>query len=80
MTDDQHQGHLALTRRSGESILIGEHIVVKVVKVNYRQAPDGSTMPEVRLLITAPRQLTILREELVPTEVRTDADDIPPAA
>lgn len=47
---------LILQRRAGESLVIGENITVTVVSV------DGS---RVRLAITAPEDIPILRSELV---------------
>jgi carbon storage regulator len=46
---------LVITRKKGESILIGDDIEVTVVKLD-----DGS----VKLAINAPRSVTILRKEL----------------
>ena len=46
---------LVITRKKGESLLIGEDIEVTVVKLD-----DGS----VKLAIDAPRNVTILRKEL----------------
>ncbi len=46
---------LVITRKKGESILIGDDIEVTVVKTE-----DGS----VKLSIQAPRNVTILRKEL----------------
>lgn len=46
---------LVLTRRLGESITIGDDIVVTVLEVSGNQ---------VRLGITAPRSVRILREEI----------------
>lgn len=46
---------LVITRKKGESILIGEDIEITVVKVD-----DGS----VKLSIAAPKNITILRKEL----------------
>jgi carbon storage regulator len=46
---------LILSRRIGESITIGNDIVVKVVAVNGNQ---------IRLGITAPREVLVLREEI----------------
>ena len=45
---------LVITRRKDESLLIGDDIEIKIVKVE-----DGS----VRLAISAPRDITILRKE-----------------
>ncbi|SCN21285.1 hypothetical protein N3C_0061 [Clostridium sp. N3C] len=46
---------LVITRKKGESLLIGDDIEITVVKVD-----DGS----VKLAINAPRDITILRKEL----------------
>jgi carbon storage regulator len=46
---------LVITRKKGESILIGDDIEITVVK-----ADDGS----VKLAIEAPKNITILRKEL----------------
>ena len=46
---------LVITRRKDESLLIGDDIEIKIVKVG-----DGS----VRLAISAPRDVTILRKEV----------------
>ena len=46
---------LILSRRVGESITIGENIVVTVVGVNGAQ---------IRLGIAAPREVRVLREEI----------------
>lgn len=46
---------LVITRRKDESLLIGDDIEIKIVKVE-----DGS----VRLAISAPRYITILRKEV----------------
>jgi carbon storage regulator len=46
---------LVLARRVGESILIGDSIVVKIVGINATQ---------VRIAIEAPPEVKILREEL----------------
>ncbi|NLM35185.1 MAG: carbon storage regulator CsrA [Clostridiales bacterium] len=46
---------LVITRKKGESILIGDDIEITVVKLD-----DGS----VKLAIDAPRDITILRKEL----------------
>ncbi len=47
---------LVIKRKEGESILIGDDIEISVVK-----AEDGT----VRLAIDAPKEVTILRKELV---------------
>jgi len=46
---------LVITRKKGESILIGDDIEITVVKTE-----EGS----VKLSITAPKSITILRKEL----------------
>lgn len=46
---------LVITRKKGESILIGDDIEITVSKVE-----DGS----VKLAINAPKEMTILRKEL----------------
>jgi carbon storage regulator len=51
-------GHLVVTRRFGESIVIGEDIEVTVL-------PRGDSMTTVRVAIRAPRDVRILRGELV---------------
>ena len=58
---------LVLTRKAGESIYIGHDISVTIVKVNGRQ---------VRLKIDAPREVPILREELLGQEFELDLDDL----
>lgn len=54
-------GHLVLTRRRDESIMIGDDITVTILQV------DGG---KVRIGILAPKEVLILREELYtpPTE------------
>ncbi len=46
---------LILSRRPGESITIGDDVVITVVSVNGNQ---------IRLGITAPRDVRVLREEI----------------
>ncbi|AGK97794.1 MULTISPECIES: carbon storage regulator CsrA [Clostridium] len=46
---------LVITRKKGESILIGDNIEVKIVKID-----DGS----VKIAIDAPKEVVILRGEL----------------
>lgn len=48
---------LILTRRAGETLMIGENITVTVCAINGNQ---------VKLGIAAPKDVPILREELVP--------------
>lgn len=47
---------LVVTRKKGESILIGDNIEIKVTKID-----DGS----VKLAISAPKDMTILRNEVL---------------
>lgn len=53
--DKKQPGHLVLTRRRDESIMIGHDIVVTILQV------DGG---KVRVGIRAPGDVVILREEL----------------
>ena len=53
---------LVLTRKKGESILLGDDIEIHVVSVE-----DGS----VKLAINAPRNVTIIRKELI-KEIREE--------
>lgn len=46
---------LVITRKKGESLLIGDDIEIKIVKVD-----DGS----VKIAIDAPKEKTILRKEV----------------
>ena len=50
---------LVITRKKDESLLIGDDIEIKIVKVE-----DGS----VKLAISAPRDVTILRKEVFDRE------------
>lgn len=52
---------LVLTRKSGESIVIGEGITVKVSQISGNR---------VKLCIDAPRECRIQREELIETVSR----------
>lgn len=49
---------LILTRRPNEAVMIGAEIVVRVLSVKGNQ---------VRIGIAAPKDIHVLREELVPT-------------
>jgi carbon storage regulator len=53
---------LILTRREGETLLIGDNIEVTVLAVNGSQ---------VRIGIEAPRDVTILREEVAERQRET---------
>lgn len=46
---------LVVTRKKGESILIGDNIEITIAKID-----DGS----VKIAISAPKEVTILRKEL----------------
>lgn len=48
---------LVLSRKLGEKIVIGEDIVVTVVKIDHNQ---------IRLGIEAPRSVSVVREEIIP--------------
>lgn len=50
---------LVLSRRMNEKVLIGDEIVVSVVRVEGNQ---------VRLGITAPREIRVLRSEIAPRD------------
>lgn len=60
---------LILRRKKNESILIGDHIRITVLET----AADG-----VRLAIDAPRQMSILREELSGAEEANRASSVLP--
>jgi carbon storage regulator len=60
---------LVLSRKIGERIMIGDHIVVTVVKL------DGS---QVRLGIEAPQDIAIFREEIGPLTTHTTAPSVRP--
>lgn len=53
---------LVITRKKGESLLIGDDIEITITKID-----DGS----VKIAIDAPREITILRKELY-TEVESE--------
>jgi carbon storage regulator len=55
MLHHKESAMLILTRREGETLLIGDNIEVTVLAVNGSQ---------VRIGIEAPREVTILREEV----------------
>ncbi len=64
---------LILSRRVGESVTIGNDIVVKIVSLSGNQ---------IRLGITAPREVRVLREEIFETmqaENRAAANPSDPA-
>ena len=47
---------LILTRKAGETVLLGDDIAITVLSVHGKQ---------VRMGIKAPKQVTVLREEIV---------------
>lgn len=53
---------LVVTRKKGESILIGDNIEITIAKID-----DGS----VKIAISAPKEVTILRKELY-AEVKSE--------
>ncbi len=60
---------LVLTRKLGETIVIGDNIVIKVVDIHGKQ---------IRLGIDAPTEITIFRGEIyerIQEEKRSDATD-----
>lgn len=57
---------LVLSRKAGESVLIGHEIEVTVVRISGKQ---------VRLKIEAPRTVPVLREELREQEFLLDLED-----
>lgn len=58
---------LVLTRKLGETFVIGDNITVTVVKVQGNQ---------VRLAIDAPANVRILREELLPGQGQEEDPDL----
>lgn len=50
-------GHLSLTRRVGERVIIGDDVAITVVEIG----PNG----KVRLVISAPKGVAVLRDELL---------------
>ncbi len=51
---------LVLSRKLGEKIVIGDNIVVTVVKIDRNQ---------IRLGIEAPHEVSVYREEIAPTRL-----------
>lgn len=62
---------LMLYRKNGEGILIGEHIRIRVL-----EASSGG----VRLAIEAPRDISIIREELSAVAKVNESSVLPPAS
>lgn len=54
--------HLVITRRDGESVLIGDDIEVRV-------SLDPLRKNQIKVGIRAPRNVTILRSELLDTNI-----------
>ncbi len=63
-------GMLILTRRVGETLMIGDGVEVTVLGVKGGQ---------VRIGVQAPREIAVHREELV-KRMRSEAQDVPGAA
>jgi len=57
---------LVLSRKKNETIVIGPNVKIQVLKIS------GST---VRLGITAPRDVKVIRGELAPYEIDVDAEE-----
>ena len=55
---------LVLSRKLGEKLIIGENIVLTVVKIDRNQ---------VRIGIEAPADMSVFREEIAPGRVQTAA-------
>jgi len=56
---------LVLSRKAGEQIFVGDNIVITIVRL---------TPNNVRIGITAPRDMQILRSELADTETEEDSE------
>lgn len=59
-------GSLVLSRRVEEAIRIGDDITIKIVSFH-----GGHDNPKVRLMITAPKDVPIMRTELLTGEPKT---------
>ena len=59
MQETELGGWLSLTRRRGEQILIGDDIIIEVARIDKQR---------VQLAIRAPKELVILRGELIRDE------------
>ena len=56
---------LILTRRVGESIIIGDDVRIHILEVKELEVPEGKVQQyQVRLGIEAPRSIPIYREEV----------------
>jgi carbon storage regulator len=58
---------LVLSRKLGEKIVIGDNIVVTVVKIDRNQ---------IRLGIEAPLDIPVYREEIAPARSKADSDTV----
>ncbi len=58
---------LVLSRKLGEKIVIGDDIVVTVVKIDRNQ---------IRIGIEAPHAVPVYREEISPARVEKDKDEV----
>ena len=56
---------LVLSRKLGEKIVIGENIVVTIVKIDRNQ---------IRIGIEAPHEVPVYREEIAPSRAAKPAD------
>jgi len=56
---------LVLSRKAGEQIFVGDNIVITIVRL---------TPNNVRIGITAPRDMQILRSELADTDTEEDSE------
>jgi carbon storage regulator len=56
---------LVLSRKLGEKIVIGDNIVVTIVKIDRNQ---------IRIGIDAPHDVPVYREEIAPQHLVNDAD------
>lgn len=61
-------GNLVITRRPGESVLIGKNVRVTILHAN--------TIGAARIRITAPDDILILREELRDEEMETRSQPV----
>jgi carbon storage regulator len=59
---------LVLSRKLGEKIVIGDSIIVTVVKIDRNQ---------IRLGIEAPHEIPVYREEIAPSRVTKPVSDEP---
>jgi len=61
---------LVLSRKHGESIIIGDDVIVTITQISGDR---------VRVGVDAPRQIPIMRGELVPPDVKPDTGSQRPA-